>query len=225
MTDNSTPLVFKGDGATYNLREFVDLLRKADGQKPVTQICKDAGISRANYYFLIGSSATPSVQVPTLETLVALLTALGATGIDIPAAPDQPIVVETKVGRYTLASSAESLNMSRGRMLVRAAGVAGVAATVASGVAQASRGSKLTTSALGPAIPLALEILARALRATENLSDLAIDKIVLPSAAGSEVVDIPPLDDVLAEISTDEIEHMIATLKAERESRSPEHAQ
>lgn len=72
MADGSGPVAIRSrDGRGVRLGRFIDRLAKHT-DRPVTEIAREAQISRAYYYVLRDSDQTPSI-----ETLANLLTSLG----------------------------------------------------------------------------------------------------------------------------------------------------
>ncbi len=72
MLGDGQPVAIRGrDGTRVRLGDFIERLAKRT-RRPVTEIARDAQISRAYYYVLRDSD-----QVPSIETLANLLTSLG----------------------------------------------------------------------------------------------------------------------------------------------------
>jgi len=213
------PVRFTGPGGDYNLREFVQVLRLQDRPpKAVTAICKDAGISRANFYFLIGTEEKPSVQVPSLETLVPLLYALGATDVELPSAPEQPIRVHAATGIYTVTFRQDSVvDTTRERSKARASFATDAMESLVKGYEL----SRLVSSStrFGAALPLGVALAATVIRLqTERLTQ-SIDDAATSKQAATMQVDLPDLREALSEASTEDIEAIIDALKAERDAR------
>lgn len=217
MTKSPDPVVFSGPAGDLNLRDFVQMLRLArTPHKSVTTICQEAGISRANFYFLIGTETKPSEQVPTLETLVSLLSALGAS-VDLPTRPEHPIRVKTEQGLYTATFRPNSADTPRERTRVRATLASDAMESLMKGF-EFSR-SVPSTTRLGAALPLGVALGGALVRLQAKRLGLVGDENAVPKSSEMSQTDLPDLSDALADTPIEDIEEIIAALKAERDAR------
>lgn len=203
MVEGSESVLIRGDdGTVYNLKEFVTFLRESEvPNKTVASICADAGMSRANYYFLMAGG-----QTPTIESLVALFTALGAK-ISAPLKKREDLLLECRSGSYVVNVKMKDAERAKARKRL-------VATQVSDLTSPAGMAAVLTAvRAFGP---LGLPVLPFAPAAAAALVYAGIK--MAQESANSD--DESPTDvsherfrEEIASLTTEEIEEVIVELR------------
>ncbi len=222
------------DGRVQSLGQFLRSRKQACGL-PVTRIVEVAGISRANFYLLEKDS-----QRPSLSTLVSLF---GAMGLEtrLPAAedPSQPadlvILVGEEAYKVDLRWTAEERSRSRARYVSAATSGLGAAidaldalvptlgrlagARLVGGTGGSPGGAGTFAAAapiVVPALGSALAVVARRLRERRDA-----DRGEAAAAPSQEDV-LEDLKETAASMSTEELEALLAAMKAMRENQIDE---
>lgn len=211
------PVVIGPTGDEQTLGEFLRQCKDSTGLS-VAKIVSAAGLSRANYYLLEGG------QRPSLGTLVALLGAMGLEA-HLPTAEDESrtadLIVQVRSEAYVvdLRWSAEEREKSRDRYVTATASGVGAAANRLGDARIPALVAAGLLARLAPGIAPKVVGEVMLLVATHMREQRAADqKAAQPAPTRSGLLN--ELKTTATSMTTEELETLLATMKAMREARA-----
>ncbi len=213
------------DGTKWSFGEFLEQRRGLSG-KSIQDVVKNAKISRASYYNLKDAK-----QRPTLTTAVALFSALDLR-CELPTSDDEfevDLHIYDGDNRYVLVLEWTADDRSRARDRFLSSADLGVAAGAAlggiglGGVAAAALGGAAGAAAFPVAGPLAASVFIatrqmKKAREQQRMQQRRDGQKAAPAPAKQELID--DFKAAADQMSTEDLEALLAAMKALRESNS-----
>ena len=224
-TSSARAHITAADGTRWTFGEFLEH-RQRLSDKSIKDVVKSAKISRANYYLLKGDE-----QRPTLATAVALFSALDLR-CEVPPADDEfevDLHVYDGDDRYDLVLNWTRGERSRARdRFLSSAGLGSAAGAALGGIGLGGVAAAALGGAVGGvAFPVAGPLAASVLVAARQMKKAREQERKQQQSEGRKPEPTPAKEDLIEdfkaaadEMSTEDLEALVAAMKALRDSNA-----